>query len=188
MATDYVTSPMTRSGMLLYGLLIGIITASIRRWGIYPEGMSFCHTDNERRDSSNQPLYASDPLFPTKKGGHSMKSTPLTMALSLTSLCLLAGTALAGSTYADRASHSQAAEKARAEALKAVLPTFDNNPMAEATEADGLNIYPATLAGTPVGAAINRNIFRRRFQWSYNLTRRIPFRRCRKRFQRSFPF
>ena len=41
MATDYVTSPMTRSGMLLYGLLIGIITASIRRWGIYPEGMSF---------------------------------------------------------------------------------------------------------------------------------------------------
>jgi len=41
MATDYVTSPMTRSGMLLYGLLIGIITAVIRRWGAYPEGMSF---------------------------------------------------------------------------------------------------------------------------------------------------
>lgn len=41
MATDYVTSPMTRRGMLVYGLLIGIITASIRRWGIYPEGMSF---------------------------------------------------------------------------------------------------------------------------------------------------
>lgn len=41
MATDYVTSPMTRNGMLLYGLLIGIITASIRRWGAYPEGVSF---------------------------------------------------------------------------------------------------------------------------------------------------
>lgn len=41
MATDYVTSPMTRSGMLLYGVLIGIITAVIRRWGAYPEGMSF---------------------------------------------------------------------------------------------------------------------------------------------------
>ncbi|MDE6854296.1 MAG: RnfABCDGE type electron transport complex subunit D [Muribaculaceae bacterium] len=41
MATDYVTSPMTSRGMLLYGLLIGIITASIRRWGAYPEGMSF---------------------------------------------------------------------------------------------------------------------------------------------------
>ena len=44
---------------------------------------------------------------------------------------------------------AQAAEKARAEALKAVLPTFDNNPMAEATVADGLNIYPATLAELP---------------------------------------
>lgn len=41
MATDYVTSPMTNRGMILYGLLIGVITASIRRWGAYPEGMSF---------------------------------------------------------------------------------------------------------------------------------------------------
>lgn len=41
MATDYVTSPMTRRGMWLYGLLIGIIAASIRRWGAYPEGVSF---------------------------------------------------------------------------------------------------------------------------------------------------
>lgn len=41
MATDYVTSPMTTRGMIVYGLLIGIVTASIRRWGAYPEGMSF---------------------------------------------------------------------------------------------------------------------------------------------------
>lgn len=41
MATDYVTSPMTRSGMLLYGIMIGLITVIIRVWGSYPEGMSF---------------------------------------------------------------------------------------------------------------------------------------------------
>lgn len=41
MATDYVTSPMTRGGMILYGILIGIITVVIRLWGAYPEGMSF---------------------------------------------------------------------------------------------------------------------------------------------------
>ena len=41
MATDYVTSPMTRGGMILYGVLIGIITIVIRLWGAYPEGMSF---------------------------------------------------------------------------------------------------------------------------------------------------
>lgn len=41
MATDYVTSPMTRGGMILYGILIGLITIIIRLWGSYPEGMSF---------------------------------------------------------------------------------------------------------------------------------------------------
>ncbi len=41
MATDYVTSPMTRKGMWLYGVLIGVIAAVIRRWGAYPEGVSF---------------------------------------------------------------------------------------------------------------------------------------------------
>lgn len=41
MATDYVTSPMTHRGQLVYGLFIGIITVVIRRWGAYPEGVSF---------------------------------------------------------------------------------------------------------------------------------------------------
>ena len=41
MATDYVTSPMTHTGMLIYGAMIGLITIIIRQWGAYPEGMSF---------------------------------------------------------------------------------------------------------------------------------------------------
>ncbi len=41
MATDYVTSPMSKSGQLLYGALIGLLTVIIRLWGAYPEGMSF---------------------------------------------------------------------------------------------------------------------------------------------------
>ena len=41
MATDYVTSPMTHKGMLIYGAGIGVITMVIRLWGAYPEGMSF---------------------------------------------------------------------------------------------------------------------------------------------------
>lgn len=41
MATDYVTSPMTHKGQLIFGLLIGVITIIIRRFGSYPEGMSF---------------------------------------------------------------------------------------------------------------------------------------------------
>lgn len=41
MATDYVTSPMSRSGMIVYGIMIGLITVIIRQWGAYPEGVSF---------------------------------------------------------------------------------------------------------------------------------------------------
>lgn len=41
MATDYVTSPMTTKGMIIYGVLIGIITFVIRHYGSYPEGISF---------------------------------------------------------------------------------------------------------------------------------------------------
>lgn len=41
MATDYVTSPMTKRGMVIFGVMIGVITVIIRRWGAYPEGMSF---------------------------------------------------------------------------------------------------------------------------------------------------
>lgn len=41
MATDYVTSPMSKSGMIVYGVGIGILTTVIRLFGSYPEGMSF---------------------------------------------------------------------------------------------------------------------------------------------------
>ena len=41
MATDYVTSPMTAKGMVIYGIGIGIITVLIRFFGSYPEGVSF---------------------------------------------------------------------------------------------------------------------------------------------------
>jgi electron transport complex protein RnfD len=41
MATDYVTSPMSAKGMVVYGIGIGVITVVIRAYGAYPEGMSF---------------------------------------------------------------------------------------------------------------------------------------------------
>lgn len=41
MATDYVTSPMTKKGMIIYGVCIGILTVVIRSFGAYPEGVSF---------------------------------------------------------------------------------------------------------------------------------------------------
>lgn len=41
MATDYVTSPLTRKGQVIFGIGCGLITAIIRLWGGYPEGVSY---------------------------------------------------------------------------------------------------------------------------------------------------
>ncbi len=41
MATDYVTSPITGKGMLIFGAGCGLITVVIRLFGAYPEGVSF---------------------------------------------------------------------------------------------------------------------------------------------------
>lgn len=41
MATDYVTSPMSTAGQVIYGAGIGLIVMMIRYFGSYPEGVSF---------------------------------------------------------------------------------------------------------------------------------------------------
>jgi Na+-translocating ferredoxin:NAD+ oxidoreductase subunit D len=41
MATDYVTSPFTHRGMIIFGVGIGVLTVLIRLFGSYPEGVSF---------------------------------------------------------------------------------------------------------------------------------------------------
>jgi H+/Na+-translocating ferredoxin:NAD+ oxidoreductase subunit D len=41
MATDYVTSPVTRNGQIVFGLVIGALTGLIRMFGGYPEGICY---------------------------------------------------------------------------------------------------------------------------------------------------
>jgi len=41
MATDYTTSPITAKGQILYAFGCGLLTALIRTWGGYPEGVSY---------------------------------------------------------------------------------------------------------------------------------------------------
>ncbi|MBQ2967488.1 MAG: RnfABCDGE type electron transport complex subunit D [Clostridia bacterium] len=41
MATDYVTSPMTIKGHIVYAFLLGILTMVIRHFGTLPEGVSY---------------------------------------------------------------------------------------------------------------------------------------------------
>lgn len=41
MATDYVTTPTTTAGSIIFGIGCGFLTFAIRRFGSYPEGTSF---------------------------------------------------------------------------------------------------------------------------------------------------
>ena len=41
MATDYVTSPVSKWGQVIFGIGIGVITVAIRGFGSYPEGVSY---------------------------------------------------------------------------------------------------------------------------------------------------
>ena len=41
MATDYVTSPVTKLGQIVFGIGCGVLTVVIRYFGGYPEGVSY---------------------------------------------------------------------------------------------------------------------------------------------------
>ena len=41
MATDYATTPLTGKGKIIFGIGCGLITFAIRKFGNYPEGVSF---------------------------------------------------------------------------------------------------------------------------------------------------
>ena len=41
MATDYVTSPITPTGQIVFGILLGLLTGIFRLWGGSPEGVSY---------------------------------------------------------------------------------------------------------------------------------------------------
>ena len=41
MATDYVTSPITHGGQIVYGIGCGVLTVAFRYFGSYPEGVTF---------------------------------------------------------------------------------------------------------------------------------------------------
>ena len=41
MATDLVTSPISRTGAIIFAIGCGVLTSCIRLWGSYPEGVTF---------------------------------------------------------------------------------------------------------------------------------------------------
>lgn len=92
-----------------------------------------------------------------------MKKLPSTlpnMILSLGIICLIIAGILALVNVATKDTIAQAETKAKVEAIKEIVPAFDNNPYEEQdtvaleSEPRPLIVYPATQGGQPVGYAI----------------------------------
>lgn len=80
------------------------------------------------------------------------------MTLSLTVICLVCA-ALLGWVYSVTKAPIEAANLEKVNGgIKAVLPGFDNNPYQERISRAEGEIYPATLAGTPVGYAVKVSV------------------------------
>ncbi len=69
MATDMVTSPLSRTGAIVFAIGCGIITSVIRLWGSYPEGVSFAILIMDALTPLIDSATAGKPFgAPTKKG------------------------------------------------------------------------------------------------------------------------
>ena len=88
-----------------------------------------------------------------------IKSTLPNILISLTTICLIAGAALSATNKFTEKAVAIAMEAELQNAIKIVLPEFDNDPSKEQyklaiAEGDSLTIYPAIKAGQPTGYAI----------------------------------
>lgn len=85
-----------------------------------------------------------------------MKSSLKNMLLSLTGITVIAGAILAAVNISTEKPIAEGAERARNEAIAAILPQFDHLEQTIATDADGdsLTVYVATLEGTGSGVAV----------------------------------
>ena len=50
MATDYVTSPITPMGQIVFGVVLGLLTGIFRLWGASPEGVSYAIIRQRRHE------------------------------------------------------------------------------------------------------------------------------------------
>lgn len=85
-----------------------------------------------------------------------LRSSLAWMVVSLGVITITAAAVLAYVYTVTKEPISQVEKNKRVEAIANVVPSFDNDPMAEASvdEATGLTVYPATLRGELVGAAV----------------------------------
>ena len=158
MATDYVTSPITEKGRVIFGILLGGLTFCFRIWGSSTEGVSYAiiignllvpmiemitrpkpfGKGYENKSISEnrgwlEPVETDEEGKPVKK----KKEGPLRIIVTICCIALLAGALLGGIYTITRKPIEETAERKKQESYRAVMPDADS--YSEDTEVDGLN-------------------------------------------------
>lgn len=128
MATDYVTSPITKKGKILYGVLLGILTGILRTYGASAEGVSYAIIISnllvpliEKITMPTAFGYEAGAL----EGKKGVSVETYKAAITLCGITLIAGLALGGAYQLTKAPIEKAEEEAAKAAYVSVCPDAD---------------------------------------------------------------
>ncbi len=145
MATDMVTSPVTRMGRILFGVVVGGLTIVIRHYSVFPEGVTFA-------------VLAGNALVPLidrhtmgLRFGEAPSSKPLQAAVTAVLVTALAGGALLGVAALGQELGQERAQLAMASTLVQVLPAAETF---EEREIEGRQVFIGLAGGQEVGAVL----------------------------------
>ncbi|MBT9159470.1 MAG: Electron transport complex subunit RsxD [Dehalococcoidia bacterium] len=144
MATDIVTSPVTRTGRILFGLLIGALTIVIRHFTIFPEGVFFAVL------LANACVPLLDRYTVGLRFGETGSARPVRTAVSVVLVLVMSGGAVVGLASAMSELAVTRTAAARATELRVVLPAAE---AFEEREIAGRTVFVGLAAGREIGAA-----------------------------------
>lgn len=164
MATDYVTSPITKKGKILYGILLGVLTGILRTFGSSAEGVSYAIIISnllvpliEKVTMPTAFGYAPGAL----EGKKAVSIKSYMPAVKLCTITLAAGLALGGVYQLTKGPIEKAELAAQAEAYAAVCPdaeSFDTDEKLEETIAS-LTAEDGTVADGKFGNVVYESAY-----------------------------
>ncbi len=170
MATDYVTSPVSRLGQFIYGCLIGVLGGIFRLWGNTADSFSYAIIIGNVCTPLIDTYIVQKPLAYRKIGKtRPVKREPFRIpkpVIALTIIAILAGVALSGVFSMTKTTIEEQELAKEREAYKAVCPaaaSFDDAESAKdavaAMKGEATRVNEALVAkdeaGNVVGYALN---------------------------------
>ena len=160
MATDYVTSPVSRLGQLTYGLLIGILGGLLRVFGTSADSFSYCVIIGNLFTPLIDTYVVPKPFAFRKREIEMRAGTRQSFripkpVIALTVITLLAGLALSGAYTVTKPNIDAQKEAARAEAYRIVIPEAEEFEfLTKEVEALGGGTYGTSFGKVKINEAV----------------------------------